>query len=73
MEQVCLGPGRIVDVIKPGGLYIDHTTNSPLLVRRVHDMLAARDVAMLDAPVSGGMEGAQTRELLVMAGGELAA
>jgi hypothetical protein len=33
-------------------------------------MLAARGVAMLDAPVSGGMEGAQTRDLLVMAGGE---
>ena len=59
-------------MIKPGGLYIDHTTNSPLLVRRVHDMLA-RGVAMLDAPVSGGMDGAQTRDLLVVAGGELAA
>ena len=73
MEQVCLGPNGIVSAIKPGGLYVDHTTNSPLLVRRVHDMLAARGVAMLDAPVSGGMEGAQTRDLLVMAGGEPAA
>ena len=73
MEQVCLGPSGIVGVIKPGGLYIDHTTNSPLLVRRIHDMLAARGVAMLDAPVSGGMEGAQTRDLLVLAGGEPAA
>src|SRR5260370_19996487 len=36
-------------------------------------MLAAKEVAMLDAPVSGGMEGAQTRDLLVMAGGEPAA
>jgi len=70
MEQVCLGPSGIVGAIKPGGLYIDHTTNSPLLVRRVHDMLAAKGVAMLDAPVSGGIEGAQTRDLLVMAGGE---
>jgi len=73
MEQVCLGPSGIVGVIRPGGLYIDHTTNSPLLVRRVHDVLAAKGVAMLDAPVSGGMEGAQTRDLLVMAGGEPAA
>jgi 3-hydroxyisobutyrate dehydrogenase len=70
MEQVSVGPGGIVSHIRPGGLYIDHTTNSPLLVRRVHEMLAARGVAMLDAPVSGGMEGAQTRDLLVMAGGE---
>jgi 3-hydroxyisobutyrate dehydrogenase len=72
MEQVCLGPGGIVDHITTGGLYIDHTTNSPLLVRQVHERLAARGVAMLDAPVSGGMEGAQTRDLLV-AGGEPAA
>ena len=70
MEQVCLGPGGIVGLIKPGTLYIDHTTNSPALVRRVHAMLAAKAVAMLDAPVSGGMEGAQTRDLLVMVGGE---
>jgi 3-hydroxyisobutyrate dehydrogenase len=70
MEQVCLGAGGLVAHLKPGALYIDHTTNSPQLVRRVHAMLAAKDVVMLDAPVSGGMEGAQTRDLLVMVGGE---
>jgi 3-hydroxyisobutyrate dehydrogenase-like beta-hydroxyacid dehydrogenase len=45
MEQVCLGPGGIVGHLKPGTLYIDHTTNLPALVQRVHEMLAARDVA----------------------------
>ncbi|HEV8031004.1 MAG TPA: NAD(P)-dependent oxidoreductase [Stellaceae bacterium] len=70
MEQVCLGPGGIVVHLKPDALYIDHTTNAPDLVRRVHGMLAGKGVAMLDAPVSGGMEGAQTRDLLVMAGGD---
>jgi 3-hydroxyisobutyrate dehydrogenase len=70
MEQVCLGKAGIVGHIKPGALYIDHTTNSPAVVRRVHETLAAKGVAMLDAPVSGGMEGAQRRDLLVMAGGE---
>jgi 3-hydroxyisobutyrate dehydrogenase len=70
MEQVCLGPGGIVGQLKPGALYIDHTTNAPALVRQVHALLAARNVAMLDAPVSGGMEGARTRDLLVMAGGD---
>src|SRR6266851_2156765 len=68
MEAVCLGADGIVTHLKPGALYIDHTTNAPLLVRRVHAMLAAREVAMLDAPVSGGMEGARTRDLLVKAG-----
>jgi 3-hydroxyisobutyrate dehydrogenase len=61
---------HLVTHLKPGSLYIDHTTNSPALTRGVHAMLAERGVAMLDAPVSGGMEGAQTRDLLVMAGGE---
>src|SRR5216683_3976270 len=70
MERVCLGPDGIVAHLKPGALYVDHTTNAPLLVRRVHAMLAAREVTMLDAPVSGGMEGARTRDLLVMAGGD---
>jgi 3-hydroxyisobutyrate dehydrogenase-like beta-hydroxyacid dehydrogenase len=73
MEQVCLGPGDLVGHLEPGALYIDHTTNSPALVRRVQAMLAGKGVAMLDAPVSGGMEGAQTRDLLVMAGGDPAA
>ena len=70
MEAVCLGADGIVAHLKPGALYIDHTTNAPLLVRRVHAMLAASGVAMLDTPVSGGMEGARTRDLLVMAGGD---
>ena len=73
MEAVCLGPDGIAEHLQPGSLYIDHTTNAPALVRCVHDVLAARDVAMLDAPVSGGMEGAQTRDLLVVAGGDRAA
>ena len=73
MEKVCLGPDGVVEHIKPGALYIDHTTNSPLLSRRVHALLAGKHVDMLDAPVSGGMEGAQTRDLLVMVGGERAA
>lgn len=73
MEAVCLRPGGLAETLKPGALYIDHTTNAPELVRRVAARLAERGTAMLDAPVSGGMEGAQTRDLLVMAGGETAA
>jgi 3-hydroxyisobutyrate dehydrogenase len=70
MEAVCLGAGGLVASLRPGSLYIDHTTNAPALVRRVHAMLADKGVAMVDAPVSGGMEGAQTRDLLAMAGGD---
>jgi len=73
MEAVVLGPADVAAHLKPGSLYIDHTTNAPALVRRVHALLAKKGVAMIDAPVSGGMEGAQTRDLLVMAGGDPAA
>jgi 3-hydroxyisobutyrate dehydrogenase-like beta-hydroxyacid dehydrogenase len=70
MEAVCLGSGNLVAALRAGALYIDHTTNAPALVRRVHAVLAEKGVAMIDAPVSGGMEGAQTRDLLAMAGGD---
>jgi 3-hydroxyisobutyrate dehydrogenase len=73
MQAVCLGSSGIVAHLAPGALYLDHTTNAPSLVRRIHALLAAKNIAMLDAPVSGGMEGAQTRDLLVMAGGDDAA
>jgi 3-hydroxyisobutyrate dehydrogenase len=72
MEAVCLGSRGLLEGIAPGALYVDHTTNSPLLVRRVQATLADKGVGMLDAPVSGGMEGARTRDLLVMVGGERA-
>jgi 3-hydroxyisobutyrate dehydrogenase len=73
MEWVCLSVDGLVPHLKPGALYIDHTTNAPALVRRVAARLGEKGVAMVDAPVSGGMEGAQSRDLLVMAGGEAAA
>jgi len=73
MEAVCFGAQGLVAAMPAGGLYVDHTTNSPMLVRHVHGVLAAKGVAMVDAPVSGGTEGARTRDLLVMAGGDPAA
>ena len=70
MEPVTLGPGGILEGARAGSVYIDHTTNSPLLARRVHEAFAEKGVAMLDAPVSGGVEGAMVRDLLVMVGGD---
>ncbi len=70
MEGAVLGEDGIASGIRRGAVYVDHTTNSPTLVRRVHDELKARGIDMLDAPVSGGMEGAQTRDLTVLVGGD---
>ena len=69
MEPVALGEDGLASGLRPGTVYVDHTTNSPALVRRVHDVMQARGIDMLDAPVSGGMEGAQTRDLTVLVGG----
>lgn len=70
MEQAVLGEDGVAAGIRPGAIYVDHTTNSPALVRHVHDEMKARGVDMLDGPVSGGMEGAQTRDLTVLVGGD---
>ena len=70
MEEVTLGPRGIAEGIRAGSTYIDHTTNSPNLVRRVHAALSERQADMLDAPVSGGMEGARTRDLTILVGGD---
>ena len=70
MEQVTLGEGGLLEGLTSGSVYIDHTTNSPELAKRVHGIFKERGVDMVDAPVSGGVEGAMIRDLLVMVGGD---
>lgn len=70
MEQMTLGEGGLLEGLTSGSVYIDHTTNSPELAKRVHGIFKERGVDMLDAPVSGGVEGAMIRDLLVMVGGD---
>src|SRR5260370_19673672 len=50
MEAVCLGPAGIVAHLKPGALYIEHTTNAPELVRRLHCTRSREGGAVLVAP-----------------------
>ena len=50
--------------------WFDLTTNSPACVRRVHAVLAARGVQFLDAPVSGGPQGAASGKLALWVGGD---
>jgi 3-hydroxyisobutyrate dehydrogenase-like beta-hydroxyacid dehydrogenase len=49
---------------------VDHTTNSPILVRKIHWMITEKGAAMLDAPVSGGVTGAQNGTLTIQVGGD---
>ena len=70
MEAVSLGEGGVLEGAKPGTVYIDLTSNSASLVRRVCEVFAAKGVHMLDAPVSGGVTGARSGRLAIMAGGD---
>ncbi len=70
VEGVALGAEGLLAGMRPGGAYFDLSTNSPTLVRRIHAAFAARDVAMLDAPVSGGPRGAKTGRLALWVGGD---
>ena len=69
-REVVFGPDGIVAGASRGSILIDHTTNSPALVRETHAKLSELGVSMLDAPVSGGAEGARTRDLTMLVGGD---
>ena len=53
-----------------GKAYLDLSTNSPTVVRKLHAIFKARGVDMLDAPVSGGPRGAESRRLALWVGGD---
>jgi 3-hydroxyisobutyrate dehydrogenase len=72
VESVAAGPDGILDSMQPGTVYVDLSSNSPAVVRRLHAAFADRGIAMLDAPVAGGVEGARGATLSVMVGGDQA-
>ena len=69
-EAVFFGENGLSQGMLPGTLLIDFTTNSTLLVRNMHQALAGRGITMLDAPMSGGVEGAKKGELTLIVGGD---
>lgn len=60
----------LADVLRPGTVVVDHSTVSVDTARRAAAMLAAHGIGFLDAPVSGGAEGARNGALSVMVGGD---
>jgi 2-hydroxy-3-oxopropionate reductase len=69
VEEVVLGPGGLAEAPPAGRLVIDMSTISAQASRRFAAALAERGVEMLDAPVSGGPQGAEAGALSIMAGG----
>ena len=69
VEAVALGPAGAFSAMAPGTLYVDHTTASAILARRLAEDGERRGLLVLDAPVSGGQTGAEEARLAIMCGG----
>ncbi len=63
---------ELLDSLEPGKAWFDLSTNSPTVVRRIHARFAEKGIPMLDAPVSGGPEGARSGKLALLVGGDRA-
>jgi 3-hydroxyisobutyrate dehydrogenase-like beta-hydroxyacid dehydrogenase len=73
LAAVLLGPDGALEATGPGALLMDHTTASAALARDLAERAGRAGVDFLDAPVSGGEEGAKQGTLTTMVGGEPAA
>jgi 3-hydroxyisobutyrate dehydrogenase len=69
VQQVALGEQGLLQGLKPGALLLDTSSAEPWLTRATAAALAARGLAMVDAPVSGAQWGAEAAELVFMVGG----
>ena len=70
VERVALGADGVIEGAAKGAIYADLSTGSPTLMRRIYAAFKERGVPVLDAPVSGGVGGAQQGNLQVMVGGD---
>jgi len=73
MQEVGLGENGLLGSMRPGGVWFDTTTNSPVVVREVHAAFRERGIELFDAPVSGGPKGARSGKLAIYVGGDRAA
>jgi len=71
LRQVTTGRGGILEGANSGTVVVDHTTASANVARELEGAARERDVAFLDAPVSGGQAGAENGVLTVMIGGQI--
>lgn len=69
VETVVYGDDGLVDGFDTGDVFVDMSTISPVATERLSEELAEAGVSMLDAPISGGEEGARDGTLSIMVGG----
>ena len=72
VEAVALGPDGLIEGMAPGSVLVDCSTIAPEAARHIAARLAEKGIHMLDAPVSGGAQGAIDATLAIMAGGNAA-
>ncbi|HRN89866.1 NAD(P)-dependent oxidoreductase [Hyphomicrobium sp.] len=70
LREVTTGPHGAFATMRPGAIFVDHTTASADVARELFDTARAKGLAFVDAPVSGGQAGAEAGQLTVMCGGD---
>jgi 3-hydroxyisobutyrate dehydrogenase len=70
LESVTVGSDGAFEGMRPGSIFVDHTTASAKIARELAERATARELAFLDGPVSGGQAGAENGLLTVMVGGD---
>jgi 3-hydroxyisobutyrate dehydrogenase len=73
VRAVMLGPEGVACFAKPGTIVVDMSSSQPLITRETGQALAAKQITLIDAPVSGGLERATKGTLTIMIGGDDAA
>jgi 3-hydroxyisobutyrate dehydrogenase len=68
VELVALGLNGILSGAAEGTIYVDLSTSSPTLIRRIHQVMGQKGIRVADAPVSGGVVGAEDATLQIMVG-----
>lgn len=70
VRQITIGENGAFAAMKPGAIFVDHTTTSASIARELYDIAKAQGLNFLDAPISGGQAGAENAALTVMVGGD---
>ena len=70
VRAILMGDNGVIEGAKEGTVVVDMSTISPSATREMADTLAKKGILMIDAPVSGGSEGAQKGTLAIMVGGD---
>ena len=72
LRGVCLGPDGAFAGMAQGTVFVDHTTVSAAVTRALYEAAETREIAFVDAQISGGQAGAENGQLSVMCGGDIA-